>query len=140
VTQYCPGSSRTFVCELLHETRETHRGWARPGADLVTISVALQLAMSLDVPLERASVQAFLLRCEDPVLGYLLQPDSRVTTIGTLAAGLEIADMVGAHPCFLSSVETQLSLVHRRDGGFVHAILPSPLCVTPRAASKPTAY
>jgi len=104
--------------ELLDATRDPHGGWARPGPDLETTAVAVQLADPRRLSAEaRAATSEFVRHCEDRVLGMRLQPDSGATFVGALWGGLELAQALRLKPSYPGAVGECLGDLQRGDGG-----------------------
>ncbi|MGE4365664.1 MAG: prenyltransferase/squalene oxidase repeat-containing protein [Mycolicibacterium sp.] len=109
---------RAGLAGLLTASADPQGGWARPGADLETTAVAVQLANRAGTALQHGDgVLGFLRGCEDAVLGMRLRPDAQVTTVGALWAGQELAKALGVLPKHPAAIAASLGLLQRPDGG-----------------------
>lgn len=109
---------RDGVAGLLAASADPRGGWARPGADMQTTAMALQLAHRAGAPApDLDKIEAFLRGCEHPALGMQLRPDAQVTTAGALWGGLAVADALGVLPRYLVAVSASLALLQGPDGG-----------------------
>jgi hypothetical protein len=111
-------AERRGLTQLLHAARETCGGWARPGADLETTAVALQLA---DLGGVRASAEvgaaSFLRSCEDESLGLRISPTAGATSAGALRGGVWIAHALGLDVSYPGAIGESLALLQHPDGG-----------------------
>jgi hypothetical protein len=111
-------SQRAAAAQLLAAAADPLGGWARPGADLETTAVAVQLGQlaHLAAP-DAAAVEGFLRRCEDPALGARISPQARATTVGALWGGLQLAVLLGIAPRHPAAIAESLARLQRPDGG-----------------------
>ncbi len=109
---------RAELADLLTVSADPQGGWARPGADLETTAVAVQLANRAGtVPQHTDRVLGFLRGCEDAALGMRLRPDAQVTTVGALWAGQELAKTLRILPRHPAAIAASLGLLQRPNGG-----------------------
>jgi len=115
------------VGRLLKRSQHEDGGWAQPGADLETTAVALLVADSAGV-VDRVSgdAEAFLRRCEDPVLGLRMSPHAGATSVGALWGGAVIAERLKLQLRHPDQVGAGIALCQRADGGFG----PRPLAIS----------
>ena len=108
------------VEDILEAAHDELGGWAAPGADLETTAIALALGLRGKASARRVSsdAAAFLRRCQDPVFGLRISPDSAATSVGALWGGAAIARCLGLALGDPAVVRTNLALAQRRDGGF----------------------
>ena len=109
---------RAGVADLLVAAAAPQGGWARPGADVETTAVAMQLARHAGItPPDLDGVVAFLRGCEDAAVGVRLCPDTQLTTVGALWGGLDLAAALGALPRYPAAIAESLALLQHPDGG-----------------------
>ncbi|MFY2862122.1 hypothetical protein ACOJVU_20950 [Mycobacterium sp. THU-M104] len=109
---------RAELADLLTVSADPQGGWARPGADLETTAVAVQLANRAGIaPQHPDRVLGFLRGCEDATLGMRLRPDAQVTTVGALWAGQELAKTLRILPRHPAAIAASLGLLQRPNGG-----------------------
>ncbi len=112
------GDGRTHFSRLLDEARDPLGCWARPGADLETTAVAVSITGPTHLSAEeRSMTEAFLVHCEDQVLGMRLQPDAAATWVGALWGGLKLAQGLRLKPSYPGAVGENLADLQRADGG-----------------------
>jgi len=109
---------RADVADLLSVSADRHRGWARPGADIETTAVAVELANRAGSALQDPDgLIGFVRDCEDAALGVRLRPDSQMTTVGALWGGQELAKALGVLPRHPAAIAASLALLQRPNGG-----------------------
>lgn len=109
---------RAGVADLLAASADPQGGWARPGADMQTTAVAMQLARRVGItPPDLDGVVAFLRGSEDAAVGVRLRPDAQVITVGALWGGLELAVALGVSPRYPAAIARSLALLQGPDGG-----------------------
>lgn len=109
---------RADVADLLTVSADRHGGWARPGADIETTAVAVELANRAgSAPRDVDGVIGFLRGCEDAALGMRLRPDTQVTTVGALWGGQELAKALGVLPRHPAAIAASLALLQHPNGG-----------------------
>lgn len=108
----------TEVAHLLAVSAESRGGWARPGADVETTALAVQLARRAgEIPVDSRAVGRFLRGCEDSAVGIRVRPDSHATTVGALWGGLVIAAALEMPPRWPAAIAASLVLLQRPNGG-----------------------
>lgn len=106
------------IAALLDAARAPDGGWARPGADVETTAIAVRLAQLADSRCRPdPQLTMFLCRCEDELLGVVLSPGARATSVGALWGGLVLSRLLGRRLRYLDSVGQQLALAQGPDGG-----------------------
>lgn len=106
------------VSLLVERARAPGGGWAGPGADLETTATALLVTATVGPAGPVGDdAEGLLRRCEDPVLGVRISPESGATSIGALWGGVTIAEHLGCGLRYRDEVETGLALAQRLDGG-----------------------
>jgi Prenyltransferase and squalene oxidase repeat len=96
-------------------------GWARPGADLETTAIAVEL-LRLARPRGSAgraplTAESFLRRCEDRVLGVRVAPDAGATSVGALWGATAIARGLHVSLRYPSAIGQGIVLLQGHSGG-----------------------
>ncbi len=111
-------AEQTEVARLLAASVDPYGGWARPGADIETTALAVDLARRAgDIPVDIRAVGGFLRDCEDSAVGVRVRPDSQATTVGALWGGLAIAAALEMPMRWPSTIAANLTLLQRPNGG-----------------------
>lgn len=111
-------AQQTEVALLLTASVDPRGGWTRPGADIETTALAVQLARRAGaVPVDSRAVGGFLRDCEDSAVGIRVRPDSQATTVGALWGGLVIAAALEMPTRWPAAIAANLILLQRPNGG-----------------------
>jgi hypothetical protein len=119
VSGIVPGAPvRTTLARLLAGALDSRGDELWPGVDLEGAAVALRVISLAGLSRDGdARFRAFLEACEDQELGLRVRPDAAATSTGALWGGLVAAGILQCRLRGLASIERNLAMLQRADGG-----------------------